>query len=140
MESKIKIQPFKRINIEDYPSQYQELISSLGSSVNLFTDEVYNALQNSLSIEDNLDQSKQSITVTVSSKGQPTTPLVFKSNLVNNCYGIEVVSATNNTSQTTYPTSCPFISFSQSNGVITVNNITGLPANNQFTLNLILYS
>ena len=136
----MKIQPFKRINIEDYPDQYQDLISNLGSSINLFTDEVYNALQNNLSITDNLNQSKVSIKVSVDASGAPTQTLQFKTNLTASCYGINVVNVVNNTNSTTYPTGMPFISFSQSNGVITVNNITGLQPSNQYTLSLILYS
>lgn len=135
----MQITPFKRLISEDYDKQYASLVEKLGGALNAFCDDVFNAFNNNLSIDDNFNQVKKSITVTVNATGTPATPLKFKSGLKSNCYGITVVAATNQTSASTYPTSYPFFSFTQSDGIITVNNISGLQANNIYLLSLILF-
>lgn len=135
----MKIQPFKRLISSDYDKEYQALITKLGGALNVFNDDLYNALTNNLSIDDNFNQVKKQLTVSVNATGAPLTTLSFKSGLSANCYGTVVVSATNTSSPTSYPTSQPFISFSQNSGIITVNNITGLQANNIYNLNIIVF-
>lgn len=135
----MKLSTFKRIAIEDFDSQYKDLISKLSYSINPFAEEVVQALDNDLNIQDNFTQKTTTISVKVDSSGSPTPILQFKTNLGSNCNGIQCVRAINSTNKLVYPTSQPFISYTESNGIITVNNITGLPVNNQFSLTLILY-
>ena len=134
------IDNFKKIVQEDYDKQYQDMINKLAYSINPFAEQVVDALDNGISITDNLNWGKATITVTVDSTGTPTTITKFKSGITGNSYGVAVEKAVNTTNATVYPTSAPFISYSESNGVITVNNISGLPANNKFTLNLTIKS
>lgn len=134
----MKLQSFKRIVTEDVKEEFRELVSKLAYSINPFAEEVIEALNKNLTSEDNLNETKKEVTVTVNSSGTPTTPLQFKTDLSRTSFGIDVVKAENITNSTTYPTGHPFLSYSEVNGVITVNNITGLPANNKFKLKLII--
>lgn len=135
-----KIQSFKRIIKEDYEEQYRALIDKFGSGINTFTDDVYNALNKGISIEDNLNQAKQTIKVTVDASGTPNPQLQIKSGLKTACYGIQVVRAINTTNSKINPTSQPLLSFSENNLVLTINNITGLQASNTYQLYLVLLS
>lgn len=132
------VQPFKRIVLEDYDKQYRDLVDKLGSAINLFNDDVYNAFDNGLDIEDNFTSVKKSLTVMVDSTGKPTTVTQLKTGLPSICYGIQVLNAVNQTTTTTYPTGTPFLSFTENSGILTINNITGLQANNKYVLSLIL--
>lgn len=135
----MKVQSFKRLIKEDVEEQYRPLVEKIAFSVNPFAEEVIKALDNNLSIEDNFGQKKKEITVQVDSDGIPTYVTQLKTDLKSICSGAIVIRADNLTNARTYPTGCPFLSFTENNGVITVNHITGLPAGNKFKLKLVLY-
>lgn len=136
----MKVQPYKRIVTEDYDSKDQDMIGKLAYSINQPMQDIITALTNNLSIEDNFNQIKKDITTQVDASGIPTTTLQFKTGLSGSCAGITVIKVTNTTNPRTYPTSQPFLSFTENSGVVTVNNITGLPSGNSFQIRLILYS
>lgn len=134
----MKIQPPKRIIKEDVEEQFRTLIDKIGYIINSFHDDVYNALNNNLSIEDNFTQSRKDITITVNASGVPTTPTQFKTGLSKPCAGVVVIRAQNTVNSTSYVTAAPFVSYTENNSIITVQQITGLPANTQFKLKLLL--
>jgi hypothetical protein len=134
----MKISSFKRLIKEDVEDQFKPIMEKIGTSVNVFAEEVTEAFNNKLSIEDNFNQTKRQVTVTVNAGGVPIAPLQFKSDLAGNCYGIQTVRAENMTSSSVYPTGYPFFTYTEKNGVITVSHITGLPSGNKFKLNLVL--
>lgn len=136
----MKLQQFKRLIKEDVAEKDRPLMEKLAYALNPFCDDVTNALNNNLSIEDNLNQKKKSITVVVDGSGIPTQTLQLATNLASNCYGIVVVKAINSTTPTSFVTGYPFISFSEANKIITINNITGLTAGPTYVLSLILYA
>lgn len=135
----MQVQPYKRIVTEDYDSKDQELISKLAYSLNQPLQDITTALTNNLNIDDNFQLIKKDLTVQVDATGTPTTTLQFKTGLSVSCAGIQVIKATNQTNSTTYVTGQPFITFTENSGLLTVNNIAGLPANNVFQLRLVLY-
>lgn len=135
----MKISNFERILLEDYPSDERPLVSKLGSSINGYTDDVSEALDNNLSISDNLNWKRTSLVVTVDASGTPTASSRLQTGLNGPCGGTQVIKSVNNTLASGYPTGTPFISFTEQNGMLTVNNITNLLANNKYTLTVILY-
>jgi hypothetical protein len=135
----MKIQGFKRIIIEDFDEKDRGLVSKLAFAINVFAEDITAALNKNLTIEDNLNIIKKDITVTVNNQGVPITPVIISTGLRKACAGIQVIKAINQTSPTTYPTSCPFISFTDNGGLVTVSKITGLQADNKYSLRLILY-
>jgi hypothetical protein len=135
----MKINTFKRIIKEEFKEDQREMIDKIAYAVNPFAEEVIKALSNNLTVADNLAQKFRDVTVEVDATGTPKQPLLFKTNLTTNCLGILTMKAVNLTNPTTYPTGYPFLSFTELNNILTINNITGLPANNKFTLRLLLY-
>ncbi len=134
----MQVQPYKRIVTEDYDNKDQDLISKLAFSLNQPLQDITTALNKNLNIDDNFQLIKKDLTVQVDSNGKPTVVLQFKTGLPGSCAGIQVIKATNQTNSNVYVTSQPFLTFTENSGVLTVNNITGLPANNVFQLRLIL--
>lgn len=135
----MKLNTFKRIIKEDVKEEYRELVEKLAFSINPFAEEVVKALNKNLSVSDNFNQQFRDVMVEVDSSGIPKQALQFKTNLISGCKGIITLRAINTTSSTTYPTGYPFLTFTELNGILTVNHITGLPANNKFTLKILLY-
>lgn len=135
----MKLSTFKRIIKEDVKEEYRELVEKLAFSINPFAEEVIKALGNNLSVGDNFNQQIRDVTVEVDGSGSPKSILQFKTNLPSKCVGHQVIKADNLTNSSVYPTSCPFLSFTESGGILTVNNITGIPADNKFQLKLVLY-
>lgn len=134
-----KLQSFKRIIIEDFEEKDRTLVGKLASSINSFAEDVLNALTNNISIDDNMNFVKKDLTLTVDSNGRPTTKTTLKTGLKSVCVGTQVIRATNLTNTTTYATSQPLISFTDNSGVITIQQVSGLQANNKYQLKLILY-
>ena len=135
----MKLQAFKRLIKEDVEEQYRPLVEKIGFSVNNFAEEVIKALSNNLSIEDNFNQNKKDITVQVDSSGIPTTTTQLKTGLSTICAGITVIKADNITAPRTYPTGYPFINYTENQGVITINHITGLQSGYKYQLKVVLY-
>lgn len=132
-----KIQSFRRIIKEDVEEKYRPLVEKIGTSINQFADDVTSALNNNITIADNLNQFIKDVTFSVDSSGSPNPALSFKSTLTGLCQGFTVIKVENLTSSTVYPTNTPFISFGENNKLITVNNITGLVANNKYKIRII---
>lgn len=139
----LKLPSFKRIFTDDFPKDIQSTIEKLCNYINPNTEYVYTALNNQLTFADNFYATTKTITVSVDSTGKPTATAVIQLTVVNNTIpkasGTLVILAQNQTNSTTYPTGGIFISFTQSGSTITINNITGLPANNSFLLNVIVF-
>lgn len=135
-----KIQGFKRIISEDYDEKMRPTVAKLAYSINVFADDVSNALNKGLTIEDNLAYAKKDIIVTVDGNGVPTTPTVVISGLSNTVVGMNVIRAINGTHTNMSPLAQPFITFSDNSGQITISKVTGLQANNRYTLKTIFYT
>lgn len=127
-----------QIKSEDYDGEYQALIDQLAETLNPFMQEVVELADERIDFENRVEV-LITITLTVDESGIPT--LNDKVNTgKTGIRGTQVISAFNLTNNTIYPTSQPFISYRiLSGGVIQILNITGLPANNRFQLNLVIY-
>lgn len=130
-----KIQAPKRIRVEDFKSEEQDLVSKIGQSINTFQDAVYSAFQNGINF-DNLARQLSTITVqtdaTSKVRGDSQIKLIIQSKPV----GISVVRVINLTNPSVYPTSHPFLSWSLNDSLIIINNISGLPPSAQLQLTI----
>lgn len=137
----MKFPAFKKLYYTDFKDgmSITSLVQQLSLSLNPALSNLFSALNNNLTLADNLAVTIATITAAVDSSGNPTTATSFAIANSNTISGTQVIKATNNTSATVYPTGGIFISYTQSGSQITVNNITGLPANNQFTLSIVAY-
>lgn len=132
-----RISGFQRLVKENFPSKYRDLVDSF-YSLNNALEQIVNALNNNqITVSDNMNQQYKTITVTVGATGIPLQPVTFQSTLTTKTVGIIVVSAQNVTNTNTYPTTAPFISFTDNSGTVTINNVLGLQANQQYSLTLL---
>ena len=129
-----KIQSFKRINIEDYKPEEQELIGKLAFSLNVFMEDVYNALNSSLNIADNLDMATKTFTVSVDASGNLNTAVKFKNDLKSRAQGLIPIRALGEQ----YVDSGVFLDYTENNGIITINNIKGLATDVEYNLTILV--
>ena len=132
----MKVQGFKRIVREDFPEEQQDLADKLGFSINAFADDIINLVNNNITIDDNLNWQVKEVDIVVDASGIPVNSVQFKSTLKGRCKGCQVTRADNLTNTNTYPTSAPFVSFTDNNGVIIINHVSGLQANQKYRLRL----
>jgi hypothetical protein len=133
----MKLQGFKRIVKENFPSEYHSLIEAIAGSVNDFSDDVANAFNKRITVEDNLNMEYKQIELSVTDTGKPVNKTEFKISLVTPVKGLSVIRVDNLTNSSTYPTNTPFITYSSNNNIITVNHITGLLPNNKYRIVLL---
>lgn len=128
----------RRIQKEDFEEKMQETIDKLALSLNNFMDQTKSALDGNLDFN-NFNQQIVTVAVTVDANGKPLITTKFKSTLSTKVIGTQCISAVNTTNPTVYPTSSPFISYTQNADLVTILNVSGLQANNKYTLTLISY-
>lgn len=131
-----KLQNFKRIQTQDYQDDHKETIQKLSFSLNSFAEDVLRALNGNLNTDNFLEKSK-TFDVELTSSGEPKNPLQFKNpSSVYKIEGIRVIKVDNLSNTNIYPAYAPFISFSESAGIITINNIAGLSVNYKWRLKI----
>ena len=133
-----KIEGYRRIQKESVPEEQRQLVDALGTSLNPLAEQVVSAFNGNITTVDNLNREYKSVDVEVISGGAPKNATEFQLLKLGTIQisGINVIKAENLTNNTTYPTGCPFVSYTQNGKVITIKNITGLPVSNKFRLTL----
>jgi hypothetical protein len=134
----MKVQSFKRITTESVSEDYVPIVDSIGYSVNTFAEEVINALNKNITVEDNLNMEFKELEVTVNNNGVPNKELQFTTNLRTRLKGLTVIKIENLTNSNSYLTGAPFVTFNQSSQLLTVKQVTGLISNNKYKITLLL--
>lgn len=134
-----KLSFLKRIVSEDYDKQYQSLVSKLSYIINTALEAIAAALNKGLTFEDNFNSQVKDLELTVDSDSVPQLTTSFKYELKTQCIGIIVIRATAKTAVITYPTSQPWVSFSESNGQINILKITGIQSGTKYQLRLVAF-
>lgn len=134
-----KLPSYRRINSQDYSLEYKELIETLASTANPAIEVLFEALNNKLTLRDNLATIIKEVEVEVDANGKPKTKSSFK---IDNAQGsrlegLMVIKAENLTNSNIYPTGGVFITYSETVNEVILNNIAGLPANNIFRLKIV---
>lgn len=133
----MKLTQFRRIVLEDFPKESQDVVSKLAFIINNAFEIFTAQLSKGLTIEDNFNQQLSEITVTVDSNGKPKNTTQIKYSLPTTCKGAIVIQAINQTNSQIYPTSCPFVSFTQNqNNLLEIRHISGLQANQEYKLRI----
>jgi len=132
----MKFQLFKRLVMEDFDSANQSMIGKIAAIYNPLVDQLNSGLNNRLDFS-NLNQQLLTFKVVVDTNGKPTSALSLTSSLSSAIQGAIVVNALNNTDNTPL-TGAPFMAFSRNNGVLSVNQITGLAAGKSYSITVIL--
>jgi hypothetical protein len=130
------IDNIKRIVKEQFPKENDTLIDKLGFILNDFMIQVQTAINGNLGIE-NFKQELLTINIKVNPNGVPIIGDKLKTKL-NRISGIICVRVINQTNTAIYPSNTPLVSFSQNSNLITLQHITGLLPDNDYTLTLLL--
>lgn len=135
----MQIPSFKRILNSDYAAQFQQLVSTLGFTINNAIENINDALDNEISLQDNILCTVKTFSVQVDSTGKPTTSTTFPLSFTGTCLGITMINIINTTNSASYPTGGVTISFSQTQSGIQLNNLTGLAANNTYSITVVAW-
>lgn len=135
----MKLPNFKRIYYTDYPEDAQKIIEQLSYTINNGFESLFNAVNKGLTLRDNLSTSVRDVAITVDANGKPLSATSFGIDNANTIDGLQVIRASNQSNGVAFPSGGIFISYTQSGKKVTIDNITGLPANNQFSIRVIAY-
>lgn len=129
---------FRRIIKEDFKKDEQDLVGRIGFIINPCFTQLSSILSRNLTWEDNFSAVVKTITITVDSAGIPLNTTSFSVDLKAQCQNLFVTQAKNLTNVAHYPVSAPFISWTQSGSQIVINHVSGLQANEQYQLRIII--
>lgn len=136
----MKLGNFKRIISNDYKPDDQQLVEQLGRQLNDGIDQLYFAVGGKLTFEDNFLATVKEVELTVGATGIPTNRTSITLSNTEIVKGCLVISASNKSNAAIFPTSSPFISFTQNGGSLFIDNITGLQANNRYLIRIICFN
>ena len=132
----MKFQLFKRLVSEDFDKEQQSLIGKISAVYNPLVDQLNTGLHNNLDFN-NFNQQVTSFVVSVSATGVPTTLLQLTPTLSTSVKGILCIDVAN-TTDSTLLTGAPFVAFTRNNGIVTINQITGLVTGKKYNVTVIL--
>lgn len=130
-----KIPSFQRIRKEDYSPDERDFVERLAFPLNKGFDTLYSILGGDFTLQDNAKVSLNEITLQVNDLGFPTSPVQYTLSKPFTLIGTQVIAA-DSVGKVDYPTSQPFISFSQTGQNVRINKISGLPAGTVFKLRI----
>lgn len=133
------IPSFKRLISSDFPKEFQKLVDQLSLSLNNGITVLYTALNNNLTIRDNLLGTIQDVLVTVDANGKPIQTTAFKLNSTARVDLVMVGLALNQVNSNVYPTSGVLVSGTQSDNIYTIANVSGLQAGQQYSLRIVAF-
>lgn len=127
----MKLSP-RRFTIEEFGEQ-QNWIGSLLSPINQLVSELFAGLANNITVSENLFQEIKELKFVADSS---IYPIRFKTKFNKHPVGLYAIYCKDSTGATSSDT--PWISWSFSDGQLTITNITNLTASSSYTLKLLL--
>lgn len=120
----------RKLTLEDFKDQ-QSWIGGLLQAINNFFGDVFQAMNNGISVQDNLYQEIKEIKFLNDST---TFPLEFKTKF--NVYpkGLNIVSCRDSSNADL--TAAPFANWTFNNGIVRISSITGLTSGRTYTMNI----
>lgn len=135
----MKIPTFRRLVKSDYAKEFAGLIDTLSFTINNGVEVLYQALNKSLSLKDNIACTVKEVQVELKSDGSLRSEVAFSLDTANRILGIVVLNAINANNSNVLPTSAPYVVFSQSGKTVTITAVRGLPAGERFNLTLVAF-
>lgn len=132
----MKLNNIKRIITEDFPKDDRVLVEKLSFALNPFLEQISTIFNKNVDF-DNLNQEVLTFTIQLDSNGIPKTQTQIKTSLKTKIRGILVIKLTNLENDSTFPTGAPFITYSVAADLITIQHVTGIPANKRYTISAI---
>lgn len=128
---------FRRLFKSDYDQADQAIVEKLSGPINSGIEVLYEALNNKIDFTNNFQASVRTVQVDMGPNGIPKNTPIFTLINSSRVFGCWVLRVENLTNSSIYPTGAPFISFTQNTDRITINHITGLTADNQYSISII---
>lgn len=132
-----RVNNLKRITVEEFAEEDQEMAGKLAGALNPFLEQVSNAFNKNIDF-DNLNQEIVQFEVTVGSTGIPTSPTEVRVNLKTRPRGLQVIRADNLSGTASFPTATPFITYDFSGSNIRILHVAGLPAGRKYNLSVLV--
>ncbi len=117
---------------DDFPAENKLVIEKLGFILNPFFDQVGQTLNGNIDFT-NLTVIEKDMIITVDHNGTPTTTTSIRNTLNRRIKGILCFNAISQGISNVYPQGTPFISFTQSENQLIINNISGLVKTSNIT-------
>lgn len=134
-----KLPSYRRIIKSEYPDNLQESIEKLAFSVNPAFEVIFDILNRKLTLRDNIKCSVKEFIVSVDANGVPSIRIVLPLDFNGQVDGCIVLNAINIKNPAKGVNAAPFVSFSQNNNTIIVNNIKGLFNNEDYKIKLLIF-
>lgn len=138
----MKLPNFRRIVLEDFSEDEQELVNKLAAVLNIDIETLYIGLSNRLTFVENFDCTVKTFQVEVNANGVPKRNTVAQLNVINNttpkASGSQVIKA-DNLSNGSFPTGGPFLTFTQNREFVTITHVAGIQPNTTYELTAIFY-
>jgi hypothetical protein len=134
----MKLNNVRQIRAEDFEEDLQQPMGQLGAILNSFMQEVVELADGRIDFE-NLSAEIKDVEFTVNAEGKPLLNDKISTN-VPRSRGVIVINAFNLTKASDSVSGAVFMpTQNSSSGVIQVNKITGLIANNKYRLTILIY-
>lgn len=135
-----KLPTLRRLFKNDFKPEYSELVEKLIVSINNGFDNVYDALNNKITLRNNILCNIKDFSVQVSSAGIPLSNLVLNVDFKNNINVVTVGRVDNITNPLSYPSSGVTISWDQiTASSIQIKHISGLTEGNTYNIRVVIY-
>lgn len=134
-----KLSSWRRLITNDFPKEDRKLVEQISSPINDSFNELYFATNGRLSVSENLYCTVRTIDVIVDATGVPLATTSFTLTHAVPVLGVQVIYAANQDNSSNYPSAQPFVSFTAISGGILINHISGLTANERYTIRLIAW-
>lgn len=130
----------KRLDKQNFDDQYGELIDTLAFTVNNDGEVVFNVLNRNVSLKDNVFCTVREVQVILDANGIPKNTASFQLDITNmRVLGCVVLKAVNAKISTTYPSGSPFLNYTQTTNIVTINHVTGLQADTPWNLTIVAF-
>lgn len=123
----------KKIKTNDFPQEYKTLIEKLGFSLNPLFDQLEQAFNKRIDVDNLRGLEYKTLDIEVDGLGIPKSNATLLTEL-DNFKGFDVIQVTDLTGASTRPTATPFVTWDLNNKTITIRHIAALPANIKFRL------
>lgn len=133
----MKLNSIKRIATEDFENKDRALVQKLAFALNPFLEQITAIFNKNIDF-DNLNQEVINFTGIVDASGVPTTQTQIKTSLKTRIQGMICIRVQTLERDNALITTAPFVNFSTEGNLITIESITGIPANKRHSITVIL--
>ena len=134
----MKLNNVTELSSEDFEEDHRNTVSKIAEIINPFMQQLVEIMDKRVDFENKVENYLE-IEMTVDEFG---VPVLNNKISTGKTYvrGLPIINAYSTVNASITPTEQPFISFTQlADGFVQVNKITGLPGNQKFRLNIIVY-